>query len=198
MGRMSFFADVPEPEIPEPQEWVAPEWFQPPENEVPVEVPLALTLYRDDRRVLVLQRAQVHSNGCAFALQWHTRRVDEPLDEWHAGQGFHSVGRRPLAESLRFGMLFADGSRATTVPTTFGAEYLARPEGRSLRFNEGGGGGGQDRYMMNGTLWAWPLPPDGPATLVLEWRAQGVPETQVTLEPIAFSELAASARPLWH
>lgn len=195
---MSFFPEVPEPELPdEPEEWVAPEWLQPSADEYPAEAPLGLTLFASDRIAITMPRVAVYSTGARFKVQWHVRRRNESHAEWDQAQRTIHMHHGMSPGMLRFGIEFADGRRVTTVDAQPSFDRMQRPEQPTLHLDPGGGGGGAGRVTMHGNLWAWPLPPDGPLRVVVEWRDRDVPETAVLVGPISFAELAASARPLW-
>ncbi len=58
------------------------------------------------------------------------------------------------------------------------------------------GGGGNDRHYNMG-LFLWPLPPPGAMSLVCEWRAQGIPLTEHSIDAELIVNAASAARPIW-
>ncbi|SDG56135.1 hypothetical protein [Klenkia brasiliensis] len=146
-----------------------PVW-QPPDNEVPVGVPLAALLARTDDVAVALTGAQVYSTGVALDLVVTTRSAAEELHE-HVFGGRR--GRGPL-----LGVQFADGRRGS----------LHGEGGDVLLTSRGGGGGG--RSVQQG-LWLHPVPPAGPLSVVVLAPGLGIDETRTGLDG---GPLAAAVR----
>jgi len=66
-----------------------------------------------------------------------------------------------------------------------------------VRVTGGGGTGGGESSTMHDGLWLWPLPPEGPLELVLQWPAFGIGESRVIVDGGQLRALAASVKPLW-
>jgi hypothetical protein len=189
-----FFEPPPPPEEPE-EEHEPPRkpWHGPPENMLGATVALDLVLAVGDEIGLTIPYLSVYPDGISFGLLLSGRRFDsisELDDEWMP------FGRREResdpAERLRFGVQYADGSKATNVRTpTFAGDDP--PPAPSL-WPVGGGGGGHD-YRHR--FWLWPLPPRGPLTFVLEWRAAGVALTRHTVDSGPIVAAAERAVTLW-
>jgi hypothetical protein len=96
----------------------------------------------------------------------------------------HRPGRRHAEqrEMLRFGIEFADGSRATNIPGGGRRGPLpdqdGPPPGPVMQQRGGGGGGGEWRQRF----WVWPLPPVGPLAFACEWPAAGIQFTKVDVD----------------
>lgn len=58
-----------------------------------------------------------------------------------------------------------------------------------------GGYGGSGCWRQD--FWLWPLPSAGPLALVMEWPAEGVPETRVELSADDLGAAAERAIELW-
>jgi hypothetical protein len=56
---------------------------------------------------------------------------------------------------------------------------------------------GADRYRLEASYWATPLPPDGLLEIVCGWPEIGLPETVTDVILPDLSTRAAEARPLW-
>ena len=110
---------------------------------------------------------------------------------------------------LRFGIEFADGSKATntadqplvnlargTTHTSIGSPASnapPTPEGPVLQM--GGGGGGAGNWRQN--IWVWPLPPPGRLTFVCQWPQAGVELTRRDIEAQLILDAATRARVLF-
>lgn len=197
---MTFFP--PNPEIPEEEDTESsrPRWWQAPEDELPVVLPVSELLAVTDHVALALAGAAVHSEGIQLGVERRLRRNGLPRAEWdELGAVFMERmscrGVVDPAGRLRFGLVLADGEKIVTDASPFGRgnDPMAEPEGYTLSRREQGGGGGRNTFSPSGHLWLWPLPQAGPIELVLQWPALGIDETRVTL----VAELAARARPHW-
>jgi hypothetical protein len=193
---VSFFEPPePPPDSPEPAFERKP-WWTVPTNELGVSTGLRLVLARTEDAVVALLDAVAFTEGVAFTLSVLRRRPFEIDPFHHRSTSSCRVGRpvrssRP--SSLRFGVQFADGRKATT---TGGRAVPAEgdpPRGPLLFPSDGGGGG--DRWDQS--FWLWPLPPPGPVSFVVEWPSEGIEVTrhEVDAEPIL--EASKSSTRLW-
>lgn len=196
---MSFF-DAPPPPEPEPQPFSQPSWLGPPQNMLGAPVPLRLLLARTERAVAALTGCDAYPNGVAFDFALRLRPDSLTIAERRAlmhGGLFHRVG--PVEgdelppELFRFGVLFADGRKATSVNDRRAFMGQDEPDGPFLMPR--GGGGGELSWNMD--FWLWPLPPAGPLTFVVEWPALGIAETRVESDATAIVEAAATTETLW-
>lgn len=201
---MPFFP--PDPEMPEPEESesVQPRWWEAPEDELPALLPISEILAVNDHVAIALLGVAVYRDGVEFRLERRLRRRDMPLKEWSAlCEEFmeHTPFGGPADDAgrLRFGVLLASGERALADRAPFfgGADSMAEPDGHTLSRRGRGGGGSGSTYSSSDHLWLWPLPPDGPVELVMQWPSLGIEETRMTVDGGALAELAARARPYW-
>ena len=95
-----------------------PEWAGPPDDVMPVLVPIHLILGRSDNAVVVLTRVRAYRSGLAISITAQTRQADRHDDlgrelMWHPDIG----GPDPSWHANRFkwGVEFADGRKATNV-----------------------------------------------------------------------------------
>ncbi|MFD5225288.1 hypothetical protein ACFWHT_06660 [Microbacterium sp. NPDC058342] len=200
---MTFFP--PDPEIPEPEEVESPQpgWWQAPEDELPVLLPVSEILAATDHVAIALIGVAVHREGVELRVERRLRRNGLPLAEWNELCGVfmeHMSFGGPVdrAGRLRFGVVLSDGEKVIEASPFFsGGDPMAEPEGHTLSRREQGGGGGGSAYGSADHLWLWPLPSAGQVELVMQWPALGIEETRTALDFSTVPELAASARPFW-
>jgi hypothetical protein len=192
---MSFFEPPPPPPEPPRDAPPAPEWFGPPENMLPASFPLDLVLVRTGELALVVHSGRSYENGFEFTLGLHMRKpreghADHPLMGWHAARhgGFDD-------KTLRFGIAFADGRKATIFDPHPWWGDPERSETPEIVLMQRGGGGGGARWEFG--FWAWPLPPEGPIEFVAEWPSEAIGLTRVELDSGVVRDAAARAVILW-
>lgn len=204
---VSFFEPPPPPDLPEPPfEMPEPEpWWSAPRNELGAPVPLRLVLGRTDQVAIAVVGVTAFSTGVTLTLAIRSRslRGDENLDPEPAVFPFgHPAMRRQLAgelppELLRFGVQFADGSKATTVDGGRWGPGVApgksAPAGPILSSSGGGGGEGE----WDADYWLWPLPPPGTLTFAVEWPSKGIELTMQEVDAGPILEAAATSEALW-
>lgn len=201
---MSFFP--PDPEFPEPEEPESsqPSWWQAPEDELPMLLPVSEIVAATDHVAIALHGIAVHRDGVQLRVERRLRRNGLPLMEWNemCGEflGHMSFGGTVgPAGRLRFGVVLADGQKIVADSALFFGEGdpMIEPDGHTLSRREQGGGGGGQTYAAADHLWLWPLPPAGPLELVVQWPAFGIDETRLTLDISEVTELAPLARSFW-
>lgn len=101
----------------------------------------------------------------------------------------------PTPGTLRFGVLFADGRRATNLDKLDWSPSQRRADSRQPVLWPCGGGGGQ--FFYHTEVYVYPLPPESPLTLVVEWPEQQVPETRTEWDATVIRATAARAREIW-
>jgi hypothetical protein len=108
---VSFFEAPPPP--PEPPHPPRPEWYGPPENELPASFPLELPLIRTETIAVRLHLGRASSNGFEFVLAIRRKGEgdirNQPIAHWHDAVG---VAELPN-DMLRFAVEFADGRKVT-------------------------------------------------------------------------------------
>ena len=187
---MSDFFEPPPPP-PVPQEHRHPDWFAPPENVLPVVVPLDMTLARTPDLALTVQSVDVYPSGAIFHVPLLLReRVADPMQfmAWHPRHGADAD------DFLRLGVQYADGAKATNLGMPFFPRNPEeRPQGPVL-MPRGGGGGGRSWDV---SFWLWPLPKEDPFALVVEWPVREVPLSRFELPVAVLVEAAARCEELW-
>jgi hypothetical protein len=170
----------------------------PPTNVLGVAVPIRLVLAKTPEVAVAVQHVTAFPSGLRFDLLIARRKppedhLDDPLHRFHLMRHAYRGGELP-PELLRFGVQFADGSKATTLrPHPFVDGPDKEPESPLLL--EHGGGGGGPLWTMG--YWLWPLPPVGPLAFVVEWPAEGIEETRVETAAGPIREAATQAETLW-
>ncbi|MFJ4045239.1 hypothetical protein ACIPV2_05780 [Microbacterium sp. NPDC089987] len=199
---MSFFP--PDPPMPEQDddEPPQPRWWQAPENELPVLIPASEVLAVTDHAAVALVAVAVYSDGIELRIQRRLRRNGIAIEDWNELTGAFvehmGFGSANPAGRFRVGVVLADGTKVTDASPFFGGgDPMAEPEGFTLSRREQGGGGGPHAYSSADHLWLWPLPPDGPIEVVVQWPAFGIGETRLTIDAGPVSESSARARPFW-
>lgn len=145
---------------------------------------------RADGFVIAVERIVAYPSGFEMSVTVRTR--DEPVFG-----SFDEVNRRSWSgsaafpgESLRVGVVFADGRRS------FVDNSPPRPASTGdVRLVPMGGGGTQSRFDQR--YWVEPLPPPGPLGVVVEWDRRHLPETRADLDAGAIVEAASRAETLW-
>ena len=192
---MSFFEPpLPPPEPPQDGP-PTPEWFGPPENELPASFSLDLVLAHTDDVALFVHSGRAYGNGFGFTFglhlrEAHERRAEHPMMSWHAAR------HGDFDDSIvRFGIAFADGRKATVFdphPWWGETDELPAPD---IVLVQGGGGGGGTAWEFG--FWAWPLPPEGPVEFVVEWPSQGIALTRAGVDSAIVREASERALTLW-
>jgi hypothetical protein len=110
-----------------------------------------------------------------------------------------AIERRPFA-ALLFGVQLADGTKAradSMMHSRYPPGSAAQPDPPVLIQQGNGGNGGDDEMAGRGSLWLWPLPPDGDFRLVAQWAELGMPESSITIDGGQLRAAASSAQKYW-
>jgi hypothetical protein len=167
-----------------------PEFFRrmsPPENEIPVAIPLNAVLGRTDEAAVALTGVRVYTTGVAFELAVRVRSWPED-DHRGLSELVFDHGRR--AGQLLIGVELADGRRASNV----GGRGF-EPDGSGIVFHPAGGGGGQ--LAVDQSWWLSPVPPEGPVRFVCSCAPLNIEETFVELDGTAMAQAAEDVVTLW-
>jgi hypothetical protein len=162
---------------------------------------------RTDECVVAVTDATAYPTGFEFKLVVRSRRgPDAEFDPfemdplqfhhplmWRRMKSAFERGELP-PELFRFGIAFADGSKATTLGGhPLGHDPREKPTRPVLRPRGGGGGGGD----WNQEYWMWPLPPEGRLAFVCEWPAKGIELTRREIDAGVIRAAAEQAEVLW-
>ena len=194
---MDFFPpDPPEDELETPEIEQDPRW-NPPVDEVPVIVPIGEALAVTDTVAVVVSHARVFQNGVEIVIDRRSRRGDRTRREWEALQwSSHASFPGNGPDRLRYGMALGDGQHLLLdMPAWPGGEDDM--DAHSLIAAGGGGSGGPDYTVNLDGMWLWPLPPEGPLEIVMQWPGEGIPESRVVLDGGALRARAAESRKVW-
>ena len=141
-------------------------WTDPPrEHIVPAVLPLAQPLGRSERTIVALRSVEVWPQAFTLRITVYSRDslVDDPAE------GLIDHRRKPDYNGLLIGVLYADGSRASS--ETVSVPSASEPEEPVLRAHPVGG----TRFAVEHEVFLWPLPPAGPLKLVVQWTRPGDP-----------------------
>jgi hypothetical protein len=190
---VSFFTPPPPP-AEAPERSPRPPWIGPPENELGVAVAAGAVLVRRADLAIAVTDFRSYSSGIAGRLIVRLRERDP------GGRMMHPMhlmmrtrGAKPDElpdELLRFGIEFPDGRRATTIDNRPG-----RDEPPEIVLMQRGGGGGGNGWEFG--FWIWPLPPEGPLTVAVEWPSESVELTTSQLDAAPLLAAASQSEALW-
>lgn len=192
---MGFFDEMPPPPpAEEPEEYRPPEWMAAPENVVGRFADVGAVLVRGPDVAVTTDGFIAYPTGVEFHMTVRTRQPDYELDPFFRVCRPRSRHGDAPSDVLRLGFQFSDGSKATYGGSrSFRSSDDGTPDGPVLSLGGGGGGG----RTWRATMWLWPLPPEGPLALVVEWPSREVPETRVALSADPLRAAAAKATVLW-
>ncbi|NRQ38193.1 hypothetical protein HII36_41145 [Nonomuraea sp. NN258] len=193
---------------PAKPEW--PPWSAPPSDEMGAVIVSRLVLARTPNVAIVVPTIQAFSTGCLINADVVTRRHSLSPDDFQSLQMAvfpHMVAGvkadQPLPDRLlRFGVRFADGTKATTVGQRLDRTRLPQdpPPGPHLSMllpSMSMRSGDDDAAVLTWGLWLWPSPPRERFELAVEWPAGGVELSIVELDGAAIADAAQRAVSYW-
>jgi hypothetical protein len=192
-----FFEPPPPLEDPERAE-PRPPWWHAPSGTLPGVIALELVVARTERVVVCVARLGAYPTGFELDLVTIASGESDELDPFLFGQGLRGRTRRRESqaaagippEKLRFGIEFADGTKATNTSRSLGRPLEEPPTGPLLTSGGGSGGGGNFRQ----SIWVWPLPPAGKLAFVCEWPVAGIPLTRQEIDAQPILDAASRAQ----
>jgi hypothetical protein len=161
-------------------------------------VTLQLVLARTDQVAVCVTRLGAYLTGFELELVTMACGESDSLDPFLFGARSLRRGRQTAdgmpPEKLRFGVEFADGTKATNTSQPLGPQGNDPPPGPvfSPRGASGGGGGN-----CRQSIWVWPLPPAGKLAFVCEWPAAGIPLTRHEIDAQLILDAASRAQQLF-
>lgn len=193
---MSFFPpDPPEDETEGADRAPAP-WWKPSDEELPAVFPIGEIIALTDTVAVILTLARIYGNGVEFVIDRRIRRGAASRLEWQEmQQKVHGHFMRLDPDRLRYGAVLGDGQKL--IVDQGAGMFGESPEKHSLTPTGGGGGGSEDCYRFDEGIWLWPLPPEGPLEVVVQWPAFDLTESHVVLDSAPLRELAAQVRLVW-
>jgi hypothetical protein len=157
--------------------------MSPPENEIPVAVPLTVLMARTGNVAVALLGLRVHTTGISFDL---TVRVRPEAASAYDLDGLLWAHRRDRAPFL-LGVELADGRRASN---------LHEGEGDGgVVFTQSSSSGGPT--AVDQTWWLSPLPPQGPLRFVVRCTELGIEETATEVDAATIARAAGQVVTLW-
>ncbi|MFF5242661.1 hypothetical protein ACFY3V_00180 [Streptosporangium sp. NPDC000095] len=187
-----------------------PAWYAPPAEEMGAAVTSDLLLARTPNVAVALPTIRAFTTGCLLDVEIVMRRRSLPPDDFQALQMsvfphmISSVSARGLPDNLlRFGVRFADGTKATTVGQRFDLAGLPQdpPASPQLSWLLGGtslrSGDNDEGSLFNIGLWLWPSPPPETFELGVEWPDGGIELSITPLDGAAIVSAAERSVPYW-
>jgi hypothetical protein len=186
-----------------------PAWYAPPADEMGGVVVSGLVLARTPNIAVTLPTIQAFEIGCLMNVDIVMRPHTLSADDFQALQLSvypHMVARvgagRLPDDLLRFGVRFADGTKATTVGQRFDIDRIPQDPPSAPRLSWLFGGvsmrsGDKDLSAITMGLWLWPLPPPETFELAVEWPAGGIELGIVTLDGAVIGSAAQRSVPYW-
>lgn len=191
---MSFFTDGPRerPLFPVRERelfgYEGRPWMGPPNDHiVPALLPWARPLGRSERTIVALRGIEVWPSALTLRLAVYSR---DSLEEGRSGS-LIDHRRVPDYNALLVGVLYPDGSRASS--ESISVPSASEPTSPVLRAVGGGG----TQFHLDHQIFVWPLPGDGPFTLVVQWLDRDIKETHTELDGAAIRAAAEEAGELW-
>jgi hypothetical protein len=183
----------PEPERPRHR---TPPWVSAPSGTLPGVVALELVLARTDQVAVCVTRVNAYPAGFELDLVTMANGERHDLDPLLFERPHRRLAAAAAAaggippEKLRFGVEFADGTKATNIAGRWHGSGQEPPSGPVMTPGGGGGGGAVWRQAM----WVWPLPPAGPMALVCEWPAAAIALTRHEIDAQLVLDAASRAQ----
>lgn len=198
-GQMSdFFPEPPPRRELEVEEHPQPVWLNPPQDLVPGVVPVELVIGRSDHAVVMLTGMRAFPSGLSMTLSARTRvrmRLFDLNEEVFDGPYRHDQDDEWQRDRLKWGFEFADGHRATNLDWSH--HEFGTAERTPDRPVLSGGGGGGDERSVDRDYWLWPLPSEGPLTVVCQWLMYNIESTTHVIDGHELVAAAARATPIW-
>jgi len=159
-------------------------------------VALELVLARTEKVAMCLPLISAYPSGLEVDLVTMASAASRDLDPYLFAPHRLALRRRTASESppedmLRFGVQFADGSKATNASGRL-PDPARDPAPSPPVMHAEGGGGGTGGWRQR--FWIWPLPPAGPLTFVVEWAAAGIPLTRHEIDAKLIRDAAQRAQ----
>lgn len=176
LGALSFF-HVPPPPDDEPEPCAAPPWFWSPQATLPGVVPIELVLAQSEKAAVYVTQIDAYPTGFELDVVRLLVVPDQAMlfDHQFRWQQQTTDGELP-PELFRFGVEFADGTKATNIDRFPDGDDEPTGPVMSPRGSGSSGARAVDSY------WIWPLPPSGPLALVCEWPAMDIGLTRHELD----------------
>ena len=186
------------PDGPSAAQLQAMQLMNPPDNEVPVVLPVTAVLGRTAEVAVAVVGLRVFSTGIQLDLMVRVRTEPGGALRYrlHELVGGFVPAEDTAGQRLLLGLEYADGRTATnlTGPAWWPAEG-AEPDPEHPTLMPVGGGGG-DRSIDQG-YWLTPVPPPGPLTFICAWSAFGIAETRTVIDLSGLAAAASAVQELW-
>jgi hypothetical protein len=161
---------------------------QRPDNEIPVPVPVEVTLFRSPDIAVFICGLRAFRHGLDFTVEIRSRADGPDL-----GPGLH--GHDQSGDVFLFGVEFADGQRCSNLPP-LGSLPMDDAEGSAGPTLIPSGGGGSSN-SADISYFLSPVPPPGDLTFVCAWPGRGVPESRAVLAAQPLVDASQRVSELW-
>ncbi|MEV0613796.1 hypothetical protein AB0I81_10780 [Nonomuraea sp. NPDC050404] len=197
-----FFESVETEEVPSPRITPAlPPWMGPPFTERGTILLTDRLLGRSGNVVLHLPLIRAYKTGCAFEVELTVRQGDLPAGDFldlmmthmYNAPHFRMRAGEPLPDRLlRWGVRYRDGTKLTTIdrrePGSTEPMLYAMASGDGLRTGS----------LSSGIrLWLWPLPPQEPFELAVEWPMGGIELSITEIDGAAIAAASERSTDYW-
>ena len=162
-----------------------PEFFRrmgPPENEIPVVLPLAAVLTRTPDVAVALTRIAVFSTGLLIDLVVRGRPGAVPAADILQMLWSYEGG----SPRMLIGLELADGTRVDNRRQAPMDDVVFTPQG-----------GSGNEYSVDQGWWLYSLPPSGPLRVVIRCPELGIAETSTELDGAAVRHAVGDVVELW-
>lgn len=151
---------------------------------------MELVIGRSERAAVAVTRLAAYGEGFEFELHVLVDPDQQPPLRF-SGPLRRQMPEGSAADTLMYGLLFADGSKVTNLGR-YPAENAA---GSSPVLNAGASGGSGHEFRQS--FWVSPLPPAGPLTFACEWAELGIELTTVAIDGQLVIDAAARSQPMF-
>lgn len=183
-----------------------PAWLAPPATELGTSMAIDRVLVHNSTVAVALSSVRAYSTGCLLNVEVVLRQNGLSPDAfWDLQMSLYPLARirstggdRLPDKLLRFGVRYADGTKATTVAANADPAQEP-PKDTRLSWLPGGSTlrSGRDLGIHEVALWLWPVPPAEPFEFAVEWPVGGVGLTIVELDGAPIASAARRSTTYW-
>jgi hypothetical protein len=176
--------------------------LRPPEDVVPAVVPLGVDVGTNDLVAMAITHLKAYSTGFEFDF---TALTKEPpgvvcADELAVAR---DAGEDPVGLQFHLGVKFADGRREDTLKPWISSNRAAAsnrihlPSDPLMEISVRPLGASANDRRYTGSIWVWPLPPEGPLTFWVGWPSAGLPSRPTVIDASLVLDAVSAATKLW-